>query len=67
VSFAKAAVARNEKAASFIFDEELGLLFQRMKAMDIDLRAESDKGNIVIEQIGAAELSPGEFADRVGR
>jgi circadian clock protein KaiC len=67
MSFVKAAIARGEKAALFIFDEELGLLFDRMKAMDIDLRAEIDKGNIQVEQIDAAELSPGEFADRVRR
>jgi circadian clock protein KaiC len=65
MSFVKAAIARGEKAALFIFDEELGLLFDRMKAMNIDLRAEIDNGNILIEQIDAAELSPGEFADRV--
>src|SRR5262249_36417525 len=31
VTFAMAAVARGEKAALFVFDEELGLLFDRMK------------------------------------
>ncbi len=65
MSFVKAAIARSEKSALFIFDEELGLLFDRMEAMNIDLRAEMDNGNIQIEQIDAAELSPGEFADRV--
>jgi circadian clock protein KaiC len=36
--FAAAAVARGEKAALFIFDEELGLLFERMKNIGIDLK-----------------------------
>ena len=36
--FAAAAVARGEKAALFIFDEELGLLFERMKNIGIDLQ-----------------------------
>jgi circadian clock protein KaiC len=67
MTFVKAAIARGEKAALFIFDEELGLLFDRMKAMGIDLRAERDKGNILIQQIDAAELSPGEFAHSVRR
>jgi circadian clock protein KaiC len=67
MSFVKAAIARGEKAALFIFDEELGLLFNRMKVMGIDLEAERDKGNILLEQIDAAELSPGEFAHRVRR
>ena len=38
-----------------------------MKAMNIDLKAEIDKGSILIERIDAAELSPGEFAHRVRR
>jgi circadian clock protein KaiC len=65
MTFVKAAIARGEKAALFIFDEELGLLFDRMKAMGIDLQTERDRGNILLEQIDAAELSPGEFAYRV--
>ena len=65
MTFVKAAIARGEKAALFIFDEELGLLFERMKALGIDLQAERDRGNILVEQIDAAELSPGEFAHRV--
>jgi circadian clock protein KaiC len=65
MTFVKAAVARGEKATLFIFDEELGLLFNRMKAMGIDLQTERDKGNILLQQIDAAELSPGEFAYRV--
>jgi circadian clock protein KaiC len=67
MTFVKAAIARGEKAALFIFDEELGLLFDRMKVMGIDLQAERDKGNIILQQIDAAELSPGEFAHRVRR
>ena len=35
--FLAAAVARGERAALFVFDEELGLLFKRTKAMGIDL------------------------------
>ncbi|WP_426234185.1 ATPase domain-containing protein [Pseudomonas sp. TWP3-2] len=65
--FAAAAVARGEKAALFIFDEELGLLFERMKNIGIDLKALRDTGNLMIEQVDAAELSPGEFAHRVRR
>jgi circadian clock protein KaiC len=63
--FAKAAVERGEKVALFIFDEELGLLFARAKAMAIDLAAMQATGNLFIEQVDAAELSPGEFAHRV--
>ena len=65
--FARAAVERGEKAALFIFDEELGLLFSRAKAMGIDLQQLQDGGNLLIDQVDAAELSPGEFAHRVRR
>lgn len=65
--FAVAAVNRGEKAALFIFDEELGLLFERMKNMGIDLDALQKTGNLLIEQVDAAELSPGEFSHRVRR
>jgi circadian clock protein KaiC len=65
--FARAAVERGEKAALFIFDEEMGLLFTRAKAMGIDLEALQDSGNLLIDQVDAAELSPGEFAHRVRR
>ncbi|MGM4965155.1 ATPase domain-containing protein [Tardiphaga sp. 1201_B9_N1_1] len=62
-----AAVKRGEKAAMFIFDEELGLLFDRMKGIGIDLPAMQESGHLFVEQVDAAELSPGEFAHRVRR
>ncbi|WP_441278612.1 ATPase domain-containing protein [Tardiphaga sp. 172_B4_N1_3] len=62
-----AAVKRGEKAAMFIFDEELGLLFDRMKGIGIDLAAMQASGHLFVEQVDAAELSPGEFAHRVRR
>ncbi|MDB5564740.1 MAG: circadian clock protein KaiC [Tardiphaga sp.] len=60
-----AAVARGERAALFVFDEELGLLFDRMKKLGIDLAAMQKSGKLLVEQVDAAELSPGEFAHRV--
>jgi circadian clock protein KaiC len=63
--FAQAAVKRGEKVALLVFDEELGLLFDRAKSMSIDLKAMQEAGNLFIEQVDAAELSPGEFAHRV--
>ncbi|THV12808.1 circadian clock protein KaiC [Rhizobium rhizophilum] len=65
LQFVEAAVKRGERAAIFIFDEELGLLFSRTREMGIDLEAMQDDGLIHIEQLDAAELSPGEFAQRV--
>ncbi|MBL0375415.1 AAA family ATPase [Rhizobium sp. KVB221] len=65
MQYLAAAISRGEKVAAFIFDEELGLLFARMKQMGIDLEAMKDRGSLHIEQLDAAELSPGEFAHRV--
>jgi circadian clock protein KaiC len=65
VQFVAAAVARGEKAAMYVFDEEIGLLFQRTLAIGIDLRAMQERGDLLVEQVDAAELSPGEFASRV--
>lgn len=65
LQFLKAAVSRGEKVAFFAFDEELGLLFDRMRGLGIDLEAMRDEGSLHIEQLDAAELSPGEFAHRV--
>lgn len=64
MQFIAASVARGAKAALFVFDEEIGLLKSRMKAMDIDLQAMCDAGNLFIEPMDAAELSPGEFSHR---
>ena len=65
MTFAVQAVARGEKAAVFIFDEELGLLFERAKGLGIDLKALQDSRDLLIEQVDAAEMSPGEFSERV--
>jgi len=60
-----AAVARGERAAFFAFDEELGLLLSRAKKLGFDLEAMCDAGKLFIQQMDAAELSPGEFSHRV--
>ena len=65
--FVMAAIARGEQASVFVFDEELGLLFDRMRGIGIDLEEAQSKGKLFVEQIDAAELSPGEFAHRVRR
>ncbi|WP_343712885.1 ATPase domain-containing protein [Inquilinus sp.] len=65
LQYIAAAVARGETAALFVFDEELGLLFDRARGLGIDLTAMRDAGKLVVEQMDAAELSPGEFSHRV--
>lgn len=65
VHFAAAAVRRGERAALFVFDEELGLLTSRAKAFGFDLEGLREEGSLIIEQVDAAECSPGEFTARV--
>jgi circadian clock protein KaiC len=65
LGFAVAAVERGERAALYIFDEEIGLLFERAKGLGIDLQALVDGGGLTVEQVDAAELAPGQFAHRV--
>jgi circadian clock protein KaiC len=67
LTFIATAIARGERAAMFVFDEELSLLFSRALALGIDLQAMVDTGDLVVEQVDAAELSPGEFSERVRR
>ena len=59
LTFIAGAVKRGERAAMFVFDEELGLLFERAKGLGIDLQAMVDAEQLYIEQIDAAELTPG--------
>jgi circadian clock protein KaiC len=59
------AIARGERAALFLFEEEIGLLFSRAKAFGIDLDRLVQERKLFVEQLDAAELSPGEFSHRV--
>ena len=65
LTFVVAAVARGEKAAMFVFDEELGLLKERARGLGVDLEGLCAGGSLVLEQVDAAELTPGEFSERV--
>jgi circadian clock protein KaiC len=65
LQFIESAVKRGEKAAMFVFDEEVGMLIARAKQLGIDLQAMCDANQLFIEQMDAAELSPGEFSHRV--
>ncbi len=65
LQFVAEALRRGGKAAMFIFDEEIGLLFDRARPLGFDLAAMRDSGKLSIIQLDAAELSPGEFAHSV--
>ena len=65
LTFVAGAIKRGERAAMFVFDEEHGLLIERARGLGIDLQAMIDEGNLVLEQVDAAELTPGELSERV--
>jgi circadian clock protein KaiC len=65
MTFVAGAAARGESSAMFVFDEELGLLKERARGLGVDLQKLVDNGLLVLEQVDAAEMTPGEFSQRV--
>jgi circadian clock protein KaiC len=63
--FATAAAGRGQQAALFVFDESPATLLSRCDSLGIGLAAHFDSGLIGIQQVDPAELSPGEFTDRI--
>ena len=58
---------RGERAVIYEFDERIGTMLARAKAMGIDLEAHIEKGLLEIVQVDPAEVSPGEFAWMIRR
>lgn len=67
LTFVQSAIARGERAAMFVFHEELGLLVDRARALGIALEKMVEQQSLVLEQVDAAELTPGELSERVRR
>lgn len=63
--FVSAALNRGEKAAFFVFEESVNMLVNRTEALGIDFRRPLSSGQLTIQQVDPAELSPGEFAHAV--
>lgn len=59
------AAERGEKAAAFIFEETVSTLLRRARGLGMDLKPHLDSGLIKIEHLDPAEMSPGEFTDKV--
>jgi len=58
---ATAAAARGERAAMFIFDENLRTFRSRSRRLGMPVDEALDEGTITLQQIDPAELSSGEF------
>jgi circadian clock protein KaiC len=59
--YASTAAARGERVGMFTFDEGLGTLYVRTRALGIPFDVHVESGAIRVKQIDPAELSPGEF------
>lgn len=62
LTYAMAAAKRGETVGIFAFDEGLGTVFARALGLGMALQAHVDSGEIRMQQIDPAEMSPGEFA-----
>jgi len=65
VQYAVAAAKRGEHAVIFAFDESSATLLARAKGIGIQFEEGVKAGQVRIQQIDPAELSPGEFANHV--
>jgi circadian clock protein KaiC len=62
---AMTAASRGEAVVVFAFDEGLGTVFARAAGLGMPLQPHVDSGQVRVQQIDPAEMSPGEFAHRV--
>jgi circadian clock protein KaiC len=62
---AVAAASRGERVAMYLFDEGLGTFHRRAKGLGADVDGHVKSGLISLTMVDPAELSPGEFADRI--
>jgi circadian clock protein KaiC len=65
--FAARAAARGQRASMFLFDESQNTLLSRMAGLGVDLEQHRTSGEVAIQQVDPAELSPGEFGHRIRR
>ena len=67
LQFALSAIRSGEKAAIFMFDEGMGTLLARAKGIGMDLEGALKSGQLFLQQVDPAELSPGEFVHNIRR
>jgi len=65
--FAAAGAERGERAAIFIFDENIGTFRSRSRKLGIAVEKGLNNGLVTVQQVDPAELSSGEFAAIVRR
>ena len=65
--YATQLASRGERSHFFCFDETVGIILDRADKLGLALPRYVSEGLITMQQIDPAEISPGEFADRVIR
>jgi circadian clock protein KaiC len=65
--FATAAAARGQRAALFVFDENIGTFRSRSKKIGLPVEESLQNKYLTVQQIDPSELSSGEFAATVRR
>jgi circadian clock protein KaiC len=60
-----AAATKEERVAIFLFDENLGTLIARCEGLGMPMAENIASGNVTVQQIDPAEMSPGEFTQAV--
>lgn len=63
--YAAAAARRGERSVFYVFDERIQTLFQRSRALGLDLERHVDAGTVLVQQVDPAEMTAGEFAHSV--
>jgi circadian clock protein KaiC len=63
--FAAAAARRGQHAALFIFDENAQTLLSRCNELNVSLQKYVGTGQVTLQQVDPAELTPGEFTQAI--
>jgi circadian clock protein KaiC len=65
--FAISAAGRGERSTMFLFDESLRAMLTRTRGLGFDVEGQIRDGMIDVQTVDPAELSPGEFIQRIRR
>jgi len=65
IACVRAALQRGEKASYYLFDEGLGTLLTRSRALGLAIDSFVNDGQLQMHTLDPAEVSPGEFANMV--
>ncbi|HVN44828.1 MAG TPA: ATPase domain-containing protein [Steroidobacteraceae bacterium] len=65
LQYATQAASRGERSVVFSFDEAPGIALARAQKLGLQFPEFLSKGTITLQQLDPAEISPGEFADRI--